>query len=80
MREQNFIFYFVADDMTEEIPSEDGSVRMAGLQAFLPKEHCGRIVMLPILEHGVSEVRFFFFEFFPNRCMVKMRTFAQKKY
>ncbi|VDK63438.1 unnamed protein product [Gongylonema pulchrum] len=41
--------------MTEEIPSDDGSVRMAGLQAFLPKEHYGRIVMLPILEHGTTD-------------------------
>lgn len=45
-----------ADDVTEEIPSEDGSVRIAGLQAFLPKEHCGRIIMLPILEHGSTTV------------------------
>ncbi|KHN76784.1 Kinesin-like protein KIF13A [Toxocara canis] len=46
-----------ADDMTEEIPSEDGSVRVAGMHTILPKEHCGRMIMLPILEHDTVDMR-----------------------
>uniref|UniRef100_A0A915BGU3 Kinesin-like protein unc-104 n=2 Tax=Parascaris univalens TaxID=6257 RepID=A0A915BGU3_PARUN len=45
-----------ADDMTEEIPSEDGSVRVAGMHAILPKEHCGRMIMLPILEQDTVDL------------------------
>ncbi|VDM47096.1 unnamed protein product [Toxocara canis] len=45
-----------ADDMTEEIPSEDGSVRVAGMHTILPKEHCGRMIMLPILEHDTVDL------------------------
>uniref|UniRef100_A0A915BGT0 Kinesin-like protein unc-104 n=1 Tax=Parascaris univalens TaxID=6257 RepID=A0A915BGT0_PARUN len=45
-----------ADDMTEEIPSEDGSVRVAGMHAILPKEHCGRMIMLPILEQDTVDM------------------------
>uniref|UniRef100_A0A915PR24 Kinesin motor domain-containing protein n=1 Tax=Setaria digitata TaxID=48799 RepID=A0A915PR24_9BILA len=45
-----------SDDVTEEIPSDDGSVRIAGLQAFLPNENYGQIIMLPILEHDTSEI------------------------
>uniref|UniRef100_F1KUF5 Kinesin-like protein KIF13A n=1 Tax=Ascaris suum TaxID=6253 RepID=F1KUF5_ASCSU len=44
-----------ADDMTEEIPSEDGSVRVAGMHTILPKEHCGRMIMLPILEQDTVD-------------------------
>ncbi|VDK46831.1 unnamed protein product [Anisakis simplex] len=45
-----------ADDMTEEIPSEDGSVRVAGMHTILPKEHCGRMIMLPILEQDTVDI------------------------
>lgn len=51
-------YVFTADDVTEEIPSDDGSIRIVGLQSFLPKEDCSQIIMLPILEHGISEVSF----------------------
>ncbi|VDK72292.1 unnamed protein product [Onchocerca ochengi] len=45
-----------SDDITEQIPSDDGSTRIAGLQSFLSKENCGQIIMLPILEHDVNEI------------------------
>uniref|UniRef100_A0A0R3RTH8 Kinesin motor domain-containing protein n=1 Tax=Elaeophora elaphi TaxID=1147741 RepID=A0A0R3RTH8_9BILA len=45
-----------SDDVTEEIPSDDGSIRIAGLQSFLPNENCGQIIMLPILECDVNEI------------------------
>ncbi|VBB27860.1 unnamed protein product [Acanthocheilonema viteae] len=45
-----------SDDVTEEIPSDDGSIRIAGLQSFLSNENCGQIIMLPILEHDVNEI------------------------
>ncbi|KAM3728674.1 Kinesin-like protein [Dirofilaria immitis] len=45
-----------SDDVTEEIPSDDGSIRVAGLQSFLSNENCGQIIMLPILEHEVNEI------------------------
>ncbi|VDN94729.1 unnamed protein product [Brugia pahangi] len=49
-------FLFAADDVTEEIPSDDGSIRIVGLQSFLSKENCGQIIMLPILENDVNEI------------------------
>ncbi|VDM97845.1 unnamed protein product [Thelazia callipaeda] len=45
-----------SDDVTEEIPSDDGNIRIAGFHAYLPKEHSGGMVMLPMLEHSVGEV------------------------
>lgn len=48
--------FIAADDVTEEIPSDDGSIRIAGLQSFLFNENYGQIIMLPILEHDVNEV------------------------
>uniref|UniRef100_A0A1I7W2L8 Kinesin motor domain-containing protein n=1 Tax=Loa loa TaxID=7209 RepID=A0A1I7W2L8_LOALO len=45
-----------SDDVTEEIPTDDGSIRLAGLQSFLSNENCGQFIMLPILEHDVNEI------------------------
>ncbi|CAG9532229.1 unnamed protein product [Cercopithifilaria johnstoni] len=45
-----------SDDVTEEIPSDDGSIRLAGSQSFLPNENCSQIIMLPILEHDANEI------------------------
>ncbi|VDK74837.1 unnamed protein product [Litomosoides sigmodontis] len=45
-----------SDDVTEAIPSDDGSIRIVGLRSFLPKEDCGQIIMLPILEYGSNEI------------------------